>query len=193
MRPAAPWQRGLTPLPDSPCAYGPCDKAVVSKGLCQAHYRQQSKGQELRPLIRRRVAKPRGMGQIRDALGRKECHSCGRWLAETDFKANATGCDGLSHDCRQCHRARRYGMTATELQQLLEAQGNECAVRNCGSLEGRPWVVDHDHGCCPTRSASCGDCVRGILCYSCNVALGLAREKVGILQGLQEYLSVATT
>lgn len=31
--------------------------------------------------------------------------------------------------------------------------------------------VDHDHGCCPA-DRSCGRCIRGLLCVSCNFVLG---------------------
>lgn len=51
-----------------------------------------------------------------------------------------------------------------------------------GVHEGRCWIcreepaehVDHDHACCPTKggAATCGECVRGVLCLGCNVALG---------------------
>ena len=31
--------------------------------------------------------------------------------------------------------------------------------------------VDHDHNCCDERAKSCGKCVRGLLCETCNLRL----------------------
>jgi len=36
----------------------------------------------------------------------------------------------------------------------------------------RQGVVDHNHACCPA-DASCGHCVRGILCRRCNHVIGV--------------------
>jgi len=58
----------------------------------------------------------------------------------------------------------RYNMTPEQFKVL------------CDKYQGRCWIclrrpklkqVDHDHACCPDRR-SCGKCVRGILCTTCN-------------------------
>ncbi|WP_424936629.1 MULTISPECIES: endonuclease domain-containing protein [Bacteria] len=84
------------------------------------------------------------------------------------------------------NRAARYGMTVDELDMLLSAA--KCAA--CGSTDSRrhEWHIDHDHKCCPSRAASCGRCVRGLLCQACNLSLGQARDSVARLKALVEYL-----
>ncbi|TDC35689.1 hypothetical protein E1211_15265 [Micromonospora sp. 15K316] len=49
-------------------------------------------------------------------------------------------------------------------------------------------VVDHDHDCCPASTHSCGQCVRGLICHSCNIAAGLVRDDPKIAQALASYL-----
>jgi Recombination endonuclease VII len=61
----------------------------------------------------------------------------------------------------------KHGLVVGEWLAIFAVQGNLCAV--CGASEpgGRGWNVDHDHACCSGKR-SCGWCVRGILCHSCN-------------------------
>ena len=65
---------------------------------------------------------------------------------------------------------RTYKMTPEDYQRLLDKQGGVCAI--CGKPpNGKLLSVDHDHACCPTDK-SCGQCVGGLLCNSCNWAIG---------------------
>jgi hypothetical protein len=48
-------------------------------------------------------------------------------------------------------------------------------------------VVDHDHQCCPSGAASCGQCVRGLICSGCNTALGHMGEDPAAIIRLAQY------
>jgi Recombination endonuclease VII len=55
-----------------------------------------------------------------------------------------------------------YGITVAQYAEILEAQGNTCAICK-GTNMALPLCVDHDH--------ETGK-VRGILCTNCNLLLG---------------------
>lgn len=79
---------------------------------------------------------------------------------------------------RQAQRKHRYGLTADQFDAMLEQQDNKCAI--CSrSFEGTKVFVDHCH--------SVGN-VRGLLCPSCNTALGLIHDDLGWLTKAKKYL-----
>jgi hypothetical protein len=80
---------------------------------------------------------------------------------------------------------RRYKLTLTQVNEILEGQGHKCLIcqtplispsvrpSEVGDFEDAEWaVVDHDHK---------DGHVRGALCSSCNAALGLFRDDLKIL------------
>ena len=74
---------------------------------------------------------------------------------------------------------RRYGMELHDYDKLLKQQHNKCAICECKG-NGKRLVVDHDH-----KTGK----VRGLLCTSCNIGIGLLDDSAErILQAL-EYIS----
>jgi len=72
---------------------------------------------------------------------------------------------------------RKYHLTVEQYEALIRKQGGVCAV--CKRHTGKHLHVDHDH--------ATGK-VRGLLCPTCNSALGHAKDSVSILEGLIKYL-----
>lgn len=81
-------------------------------------------------------------------------------------------------------RLRTYNLKPQDYWSMLAAQDNKCAA--CGVALDTPHI-DHDHTCCPGRE-SCGNCVRGLLCLSCNFALGFTQDNPETLKSLIDYL-----
>ena len=81
-------------------------------------------------------------------------------------------------------RLWRYTLTELEVELIIEAQGGVCP---CGKPLSDGYFIDHDHACCPDQK-SCGRCIRGFLCNSCNVALGFAYNNPDTLNALATYL-----
>tara|TARA_Y100001937_G_C6999838_1_gene275927 strand:+ start:109 stop:648 length:540 start_codon:yes stop_codon:yes gene_type:complete len=77
---------------------------------------------------------------------------------------------------------RLYGIDINRYNQILESQNYGCAI--CGSKEtgrkdAKNFSVDHCHA---TKK------VRGLLCKSCNIMLGEAKDNTRILYKAIEYL-----
>ncbi len=171
------------------CDLAGCHRPSLSRtrnGLCSTHARQRGRGAEPRLT---KSPRTRGARSARDELGRKECPDCHTWKNEEMFYRNRCNSDGLSHSCTTCHRQyKRNKLYGPKWQGLIERQSGLCAICN-GDLGGG-YAVDHDHRCCPGRT-SCGSCVRGALCRSCNLALGGFSESVEILTAAIDYLQAS--
>jgi len=147
----------------------------------------------------------------RDVVDRsKKCTCCKVWKPRTSFCKNRAKFDGLSGECRECSKARvsawqkdnpalvtarsikwnkehperrkstrlhsRYEITLDQFNWLLASQGGGCAI--CSQVAPK-MVVDHDH---------ITEKVRGILCHSCNIAIGHFRDNTLLLTKAIAYL-----
>ena len=102
----------------------------------------------------------------------------------------AENAESIRADYRNWRLKYTYGITSEQVDEMLAKQGGcaICGVTSPGSTKS--WHVDHDHSCCPI-GASCGGCVRGILCNNCNLMLGHAKDSEETLRSAAEYLSRA--
>lgn len=83
---------------------------------------------------------------------------------------------------------KRYGISEEQYWKMVDSQNGLCYL--CGKPEKvisningklRRLCIDHDHTCCPSNSDArkCGNCVRKLLCASCNSKLGWV-ESIGL-------------
>jgi hypothetical protein len=94
---------------------------------------------------------------------------------------------------RQAYKLQRYGITKEQFDQMLKSQGYACAMGSEPFEEGQPVFIDHDHACCPDEKSSCGKCVRGLLCLSCNTALGHIERKYHLARAYLVRVGTART
>lgn len=145
------------------CGFDPCDRPVMTKGLCNGHYQQRWKGLALTPLTPRLAAQ-----------GTCAVDDCSRSIAAR----------GLCS--RHAATSARMRVNPEEMPALYRSG---CMNPNCP--ETQDLHVDHDHSCCPGNE-SCGNCVRGALCRTCNILLGWverAGDSRSILSGLEKYIT----
>jgi hypothetical protein len=127
-----------------------------------------------------------------------QCSSCREILLHSEFPPSASKQGGLNTKCRKCNKSsellRNFNITLAQYQHLLEFQDNVCAL--CEETETvlsgtrlKNFAVDHDHSCCPSRGKSCGTCIRGLLCQSCNTSLGFMEKKLKLRKLFAAYLS----
>ena len=85
------------------------------------------------------------------------------------------------------HVRRKYNVSRERFDAMLIAQAGRCAI--CTEPMVQP-CVDHDHACCP-HDSSCGACVRGLLCQSCNQGLACFKDSPEIMAAASDYLSAS--
>lgn len=130
--------------------------------------------------------RPRGSSLVRDAQGCKQCVSCMGWLTESKFYKSKTSLDGLVSRCNRCRNLwAYYRLLPSDIERMLFDQNGLCKL--CEVVLGDKYNVDHDHNCCSTRPV-CGKCIRGLLCYNCNVGLGNLKDDPALLLRAIHYL-----
>jgi len=87
----------------------------------------------------------------------------------------------------QLQRLRaKYGLSPEQLDQMLVGQDYRCAICLNPFGDTTPHV-DHNHACCPGEQ-TCGSCVRGLLCASCNRGIGYFHDSTIKLESAAEYI-----
>ena len=114
----------------------------------------------------------------------KECTKCGeRKPLVTGFSPDKRARDGRQSVCRVCNRFTQiqlmYGLSREEYETLVTEHAGLCAICNCECSTGKNLAVDH----CHTTGK-----VRGLLCMSCNIMLGKAKDDTAILLEAVRYL-----
>ncbi|MET7652359.1 endonuclease VII domain-containing protein [Streptomyces sp. NPDC005486] len=140
---------------------------------CSAEYyrqRQEVKGKKVRE-------------KVAVLPGHKRCPQCGEVKPHAQWERNKSSSDGWSSYRRPCRAERnrisyfkrKYGLTPTELDALIAAQHGVCSICLAASAEH----VDHCH-----KTGR----VRGVLCFSCNAALGQFKDRPDAIRRAAAYV-----
>ncbi|QLH20751.1 endonuclease VII domain-containing protein [Streptomyces sp. Rer75] len=115
--------------------------------------------------------------------GHKYCRGCREVRPHSEWHRKLGAPDGLASRCKTCrakdgragHLKRQYGLTEAERDELVASQAGACAI----CLDAPAAHVDHDHGT---------GRVRGVLCFSCNAALGQFKDRADAIRRAAAYL-----
>jgi Recombination endonuclease VII len=109
------------------------------------------------------------------------CLTCNEWKPWSKFRASAKNLHtGKSSNCTECARwnliKRTYGISKSQWHHMFDTQDGGCALCGGVNANGHNLHVDHDHACCG-YTRGCPNCVRGLLCDTCNRMIGMAENK----------------
>lgn len=82
---------------------------------------------------------------------------------------------------------RTYGVDSGFYDKLYRFQKGRCWICQRATGRTKKLATDHNHKCCP-GPVSCGRCVRGLLCSSCNKFLGWVRDDPNAFYRAYDYL-----
>jgi len=123
----------------------------------------------------------------------KKCSVCLVDKPIDDFNRNIASAGGRSTFCKKCAYIKNLKIKykIDDMESLLKSVDYKCEI--CGSIfDYKTRVttpnIDHNHNCCKT-DYTCGKCVRGVLCISCNNAIGLLKDDPEIIGKALIYIS----
>lgn len=146
--------------------------------------------------------------------GRRTCRICRESKSLIEFGRTVEGKFGRAYRCKPCRvkleterlknprkgkyktniprnfkrYADPYGLTPEDKQRILDSQLGLCANRGCGRVLTLERGIKMANKACVDHCHTTG-VIRGLLCHSCNVALGFLGEDKNRIFGLTEYIN----
>lgn len=165
------------------CSVDGCTNKYLCKGYCNLHYIRFKKYGD--PLVNNSPTGKSGdpCSQCRINIRREDHSWCQPCLNVLSRQRNAS---------ERGPRYRRYKLTRTDIHSIKASQGNACVIcqDNFDDVEDH---VDHNNLCCSKektrQSGTCGECVRDLLCGSCNQGLGNFKDDPQRLANAIKYLA----
>lgn len=100
--------------------------------------------------------------------------------------------EGQKVRSRKSTLKRYFQMTPESYAAMSAAQDHKCSICKRTASEAdahrKDLCVDHDHSCCPGNT-SCGDCIRGLICSTCNTALGYFQDSIERMKSAIKYVA----
>jgi hypothetical protein len=124
----------------------------------------------------------------------KQCRICEQIKPYSEYAGKDSKTKQKESYCIECKKfmgservLKKYGLNVDSYMKLFNDQNGLCKICNNAESSGKRLSVDHDHRCC-SGSYTCGNCIRGLICFRCNAALGMVSDDTEILQSMIKYL-----
>lgn len=142
-----------------------CERPAKSRGLCHTHYMREWRGKN-----RERA---REIGRASAHRRKAADPTIGRAAGLAYYHRNRDG-------ARDARLRKRYGISLEDYRRVELEQDGKCAVCRRPPNGHGALHVDHDHD---------SGHVRGLLCFSCNYAIGAFKDSPTMLQRAIDYLA----
>jgi hypothetical protein len=132
----------------------------------------------------------------------KKCAKCGEQKPLSNFRKKVDGKFGVGAQCKICinlkqapnksyrhlkgydryknnHFLKNYKITLQEVNEIIKNQGFKCAICEKHLTPGKQTHLDHCHD---------SNKIRGVLCTTCNVGLGMFKDSLLLLKSALNYL-----
>ena len=101
-------------------------------------------------------------------------------LPEMPRDRDIRGCFSTRDPAIETGRRRRFERPhISDLEEVVTLQGNACAICTAPFKSTRSFHIDHNHSAGP---------IRGLLCFSCNSAVGMMRDRPELLRAAAKYI-----
>ena len=120
------------------------------------------------------------------------CRDCGQEVNEIiKWSTKCKSC--TKEDSHWRHIKASYGLSKDEWMRMYSKQEGKCAICGCENyqdIKGNRLSVDHSHPVSETRRAGTVEKnqIRGLLCHSCNTALGCLKHDLELFRKAMSYL-----
>ena len=111
--------------------------------------------------------------------GRKDCKDCKNAAARKKYVEDPETTQRNLIRMRERAKERRYGITQEDFNKMLVDQNNLCKICNTEFKSTKDTHIDHCHD---------SSKVRGLLCSSCNLALGQFNDNTDNMDNAIKYL-----
>lgn len=125
----------------------------------------------------------------------KQCRICEKMKPYSEYAGRDLRTKKKESYCSECKKfmgservLKKYGLTVDSYMELFRNQNGICKICKKPEKDGKRLSVDHDHSCCK-GAYTCGKCIRGLICFRCNTALGMVNDDPMILSAMITYLS----